>query len=152
MSISQIAKVLLITSLFTLLTSHSCEKVDQLDPDLALIRIEDNEGLNELHFPKIVALDSNDLYIFNKNGELIGQEHISIKDSSKCYLRFERVLGVDTDWLYDYYLKKISDSTFYLIKAGFAAGELDCEVEAQLNSLFFEHQEYRLYDYNSAQP
>ena len=43
--------------------------------------------------------------IFNRNDELIGQEHISIKDSSKCYLKFARLLGVNTDWIYDYHIK-----------------------------------------------
>ena len=105
MTISRITKVLLVASLFILFTSHSCEKVDQLDPELALIRIEGNEGLNELHFPKIVALDTNTLYILNRNDELIDQEHISINDSSKCYLKFARLLGVNTDWIYDYHIK-----------------------------------------------
>lgn len=146
--ILRIPRMLVMAFLFVLFNSFSCDKNNQLKPDITLIRIGNDKGVNELHFPKILALDSNAIYILNGNGELVGKEYISLKDSSKCYMAFTRMLGANTDWLYDYYLKQNSDSSFYLIKGGFASGELDCGDEVQLNSIFFEYEKYRLYSDN----
>lgn len=136
-------RVIGIVFLGTFFCGSSCEREGYTIPSFVLLRVDDDLNINENEFPKMLALDSRSLYSMDFEGEVLSVEAISVEDSSSCYMSFTRSAGVDTDWVYEYYLKKINNQTFILVKGGFASGRLDCQDEAQLNSPYFKYQEYR---------